>query len=391
MMDGYYCVVKKQMIQRAGLYIHVPFCGRKCLYCDFYSKVPRGGEIDAYIKAVGVESSLRADGQYGSLLYDSLFLGGGTPSLLNSAQLKTLFGHLKRNFEIVPDSEITIECNPTSVQASLLKTYHEVGINRISVGIQSFDDTHLERLGRLHDRSEALASFREIRLAGFENISIDLIYGLPNQTLAEWHNDLNQAMDLGPNHISAYNLIIEPNTHFGKLFSRGKLELPSEDVQGEMYQMLNDQLSSAGYERYEISNFAGPGFQCRHNLKYWRLEPYLGLGPAAVSFDGERRIKNEPNLGSYLEAAAARDFPPHEEESLSADKLREEAIMMGLRLSYGLSCSELREKFNFDILNDKAGAIKSLINNGYLLLENDHLKLTPKSLFISDEVIVKLI
>ncbi len=378
-------------IQRAGLYIHAPFCGRKCLYCDFYSKVPGRGEIDAYVRAVGVEAKLRADGQYGPLLYDSIFLGGGTPSLLNSAQLEALFGHLRRNFRFSAETEITIECNPTSVQASLLETYRSHGINRISLGVQTFNDAHLEELGRLHDREEALASFREIRIAGFENIGIDLIYGLPNQTLEEWHIDLVQAIDLGPAHISAYNLIIEPNTPFGKLYSQGRLELPPEEVQGEMYQTLNDQLSGAGYERYEISNFARPGYRCRHNLKYWKLEPYLGLGPAAVSFDGERRIKNEPDLDSYLKATAAGNIPPHEEEILSADKLREEAIMMGLRMSDGLSCSKLREKFDYDILNDKAEAIKSLINNGYLLLENDHLKLTPKSLFISDEVIVKLI
>ncbi len=378
-------------IQRAGLYIHAPFCGRKCLYCDFYSKVPGRGEIEAYVGAVGVEAKLRADSQYGPLLYDSIFLGGGTPSLLNSAQLEALFGHLRRNFRFSAETEITIECNPTSVQASLLETYRSHGINRISLGVQTFNDAHLEELGRLHDREEALASFREIRIAGFENIGIDLIYGLPNQTLEEWHIDLVQAIDLGPAHISAYNLIIEPNTPFGKLYSQGRLELPPEEVQGEMYQTLNDQLSGAGYERYEISNFARPGYRCRHNLKYWNLEPYLGLGPAAVSFDGERRIKNEPDLDSYLKATAAGNIPPHEEEILSADKLREEAIMMGLRMSDGLSCSKLREKFDYDILNDKAEAIKSLINNGYLLLENDHLKLTPKSLFISDEVIVKLI
>jgi oxygen-independent coproporphyrinogen III oxidase len=383
--------MNEQVRPNAGLYIHVPFCGRKCLYCDFYSKIAKPGEIEAYIDALGVEASLRADDGYDKYVYDSIFLGGGTPSLLNVSLIKGLFRHIRANFDIAPNAEITIECNPTSIQNELLRVYRELGINRISLGVQSFNDKHLETLGRLHDSAEAIASFKEIRLAGFANISIDLIYGLPAQSVDEWRDDLAQAMKLGPTHISAYNLIIEPGTHFGKLYAQGKLELPSEEIQGEMYEALNNDLGVAGFGRYELSNFAKPGFECKHNLKYWRLEPYLGLGPSAVSFDGEKRARNVSNLDSYLRAASGKEPPPHEDEILSLEKLREEAIMMGLRLTEGLSCTLLRERFGYDILRDKTEVITGLIDSGYITLNDDRLKLTAQSLFISDEVIVRMI
>jgi oxygen-independent coproporphyrinogen-3 oxidase len=375
----------------AGLYIHVPFCGRKCLYCDFYSKVPKSGEMDAFIKAVGIEARLRSKEKYGEFAYDTVFLGGGTPSILSANQLETLFKHLKANFTIANDAEITIEANPTSIQARLLESYMKLGINRISLGVQSFNDTHLEKLGRLHDRAEALAAFREIRLAGFGNLSLDLIYGLPDQTAAQWEEDLEQTVDLNPTHISAYNLIIEPGTWFGKLLSQNKLALPSEETQSEMYYALDERLSDAGYGRYELSNFARRKYECRHNLKYWRLEPHLGLGPSAVSFDGEKRTKIEADLDSYLKALISRKEPPREDEVLGPEKLREEAIMMGLRLTEGLSCADLQERFGYDILHEKRDIIKALVNNGHILFEDGCLKLAPKSLFVSDEVIVKLI
>ncbi len=306
----YFIAMNEQDRPRAGLYIHVPFCGRKCLYCDFYSKVPKAGEMEAYIDALGVEAKLRAKDGYDRFIFDSVFLGGGTPSLLSVNLLKGLYRHIRANYKVDPKAEVTIECNPSSIQNELLGVYKELRVNRISLGVQSFNDKHLEKLGRLHDSAEAKASFREIRLAGFENISIDLIYGLPNQTIEEWRADLAQTISLGPTHISAYNLIIEPGTHFGKLYAQGKLELPSEEIQGEMYEALNNDLGVAGYMRYELSNFARPGFECQHNLKYWRLEPFLGLGPSAVSFDGEKRTRNEANLDSYLKAASDKKNPP---------------------------------------------------------------------------------
>jgi oxygen-independent coproporphyrinogen III oxidase len=375
----------------AGLYIHVPFCKSLCRYCDFYSKIARPGEIDRYIEALEFEATLRAKTIFSAFNYDSIFIGGGTPSLLSQIQITSLFKLIRSNFNILSDTEITIECNPSSLNAEMIQYYHDIGINRISLGVQSFNDGHLERLGRLQDSKEARESVVLIRKAGFENIGLDLIYGLPEQTLLEWQDDIKEAIKLEPAHISAYNLIIEQETPFGKLFEEGRLKLPSEDVQNLMYDLLNKMLFDSGYSRYEISNFARPGFECRHNLKYWHLEPYLGLGPAAVSFDGTARYKNISDLPAYLKAARWMELPPHEVEPLDNSKLREEMIMMGLRLSQGLSIIDLNKRFGYDISISKSDIISSLSKAGYIKIENGHIKLAPDTYFISDEIILKLI
>ncbi len=285
----------------AGLYIHIPFCKSLCLYCDFYSKIARHDEIDKFLDALSVEASLQAKSGFGKYRYDSVFIGGGTPSVLSPSQIETLFKCLRASFDIAPDAEISIECNPSSVNDELLKTYRRQGINRISLGVQSFNDKHLHQLGRLHDSSGAVEAVKMIRQARFENFSLDLIFGIPSQTLFDWIDDLKMAVKLEPRHISAYNLIIEPETPFGNLYAKGKLKMPSEELQSMMYGALVKHLSEAGYDRYEISNFARPGAECRHNLKYWRLEPFLGLGPAAVSFDGSHARKESGQPGGILE------------------------------------------------------------------------------------------
>jgi oxygen-independent coproporphyrinogen-3 oxidase len=375
----------------AGLYVHVPFCEKFCLYCDFYSVIPQAGQLDLYIDVIGVESSKRAKEEFGQFTYDSVFLGGGTPSLLNEKQIKLLFQYLRNNFDISPLSEITIECNPSSVTQNLMACYRAVGINRLSLGIQSFNDAYLKNLGRLHDAHGAIESFRSIRASGFKNISIDLIYGLPNQTLREWEDDLAQAIALGPEHISAYNLIIEPETAFGELFTKGRLKLPSDETQEAMYELLDEHFSKAGYNRYEISNFAKPGYECLHNLKYWHQEPFLGLGPAAVSFDGKIRNRNLSVLQDYIDSLHQNVLPPSETETLDSEKLREEYIMMSLRLSEGLSLDELKARFDFDIFRERQDVIDSFIRNEYIIKNDNRLRLTPRALFISDEIIVKLI
>jgi len=372
----------------AGLYVHIPFCKKLCLYCDFYSRPAQAGEIDKYIEAVGCEAKQRID--FASSRFNSVFLGGGTPSLLTPSQIKRLFENLNSNLEIDGNSEITIECNPSSIDRDRLIAYKDCGINRLSLGIQSFNDLHLKNLGRLHDADTAIKAFELMRSIGFEDVSLDLIYGLPNQTIGEWSSDLKQALTLEPKHISAYNLIIEPGTPFGDLHAEGKLELPSEDTQSAMYDMLNELLQTAGIERYEISNFARKGYECHHNIKYWHLEPYLGLGPAAVSFDGVNRWKNREDLDSYLIALSENFAPPHEIEVLDPNKLLEETIMMSLRLSEGLSLNNLKERFQYNLHSDKKAAIESLISAGYITCDNDIIRLTSKALFISDEVILKL-
>jgi oxygen-independent coproporphyrinogen III oxidase len=373
----------------AGLYVHIPFCKRLCLYCDFYSKLANTGEIHKCIAAIGKEAAGRDD--FADFSFDTVFLGGGTPSILNPEQITDLFRNLRHSLEITPDAEITIECNPSTLDINRLAAYKDCGINRVSLGVQSFNDGHLKTLGRLHDSGGAIEAFEMIRKAGFDNVSIDLIYGLPSQSLNEWKADLEKAIELSPEHISAYNLIIESATPFGRMYADGELLLPSEEAQDTMYEILNTEFDKSGLSRYEISNFARRGRECRHNLKYWHLQPYLGLGPAAVSYIGTTRRKNKEDIDEYLAASAANVASPHEIESLTSLALRNEAIMMGLRLSEGLSVLELRQRFDYDICNEKRDILEILMRAGYLTFHEDRICLTPQSLFISDEVILKLL
>lgn len=292
---------------------------------------------------------------------------------------------------IADDAEVTIECNPSTLSEDLLGVYRDIGINRISLGVQSFNDGHLARLGRPHSAREAVTAFEMFRDFNFDNISIDLIYGLPEQTPDEWDEDLKMIVALRPEHVSAYNLIIERETPFGVLHGRGELNLPSEDEQYRMYETLNERLGKAGYYRYEISNITRPGYECRHNLKYWHLEPYIGLGPAAVSFDGARRWKNKPDLDGYLASLESGQPPPRESEVIAAETLRREFIMLSLRLTQGLSLDSLINRFSYDLLSDRNPEIETLLSGGYIALANNMLSLAPKSLFISDEIIVRLI
>ncbi len=374
----------------AGLYIHIPFCESVCLYCDFYSKIGSDAEIDRFLGSLAGEARL-AGREYPEYRYDTIFLGGGTPSILAPTQIRRLFESLDAVVAISHGAEITIECNPSSLHEEMLETYKALGVNRLSLGVQSFDDEHLRRLGRIHSAAGAREAFALCRRCGFDNMSVDLIYGLPEQTFDDWVADLDQAIELGPEHISAYNLIIEEDTPFGELFKRGEMNLPPDNIQAEMYAALNVRLKAAGYARYEISNFARTGYECRHNLKYWRLEPYIGLGPAAVSSDAARRWKNAPDLDAYLAALESGQPPPHESEELTAEKVREEFIMLSLRMTAGLSLEELRARYGYDLMRERADTVEALESGGLITLEGDRVKLANKGLFVADEIIVRLI
>ena len=374
----------------AGLYVHIPFCESLCLYCDFYSKIGSTSEIERFLDSLAKEAALLGR-EYPGYRYDTVFLGGGTPSILEPGQIRRLFDSLHCAMIISDSAEITIECNPSSLSSELLETYKAIGINRISLGVQSFDDRHLRRLGRIHTSEEALTAFETVRRCGFDNVSLDLIYGLPDQTLDQWASDLEKAIELDPEHISAYNLIIEDQTPFGELYKWGELNLPLDSIQGDMYAALNERLKMAGYVRYEISNFGKPGFECRHNLKYWRLEPYIGLGPAAVSFDFARRWKNKPDLDSYLSSLESGQPAPRETEELTPEKIREEYIMLSLRLAEGLSLDEMRVRFGYDLFRERGEALRALESNGLVAIDGDRVRLADKGLFISDEIIVRLI
>jgi oxygen-independent coproporphyrinogen-3 oxidase len=305
--------------------------------------------------------------------------------------INRLLEQLHTDFNIGKNTEITVECNPSSLTEEKIDGYLEGGINRTSLGIQSFNEMHLKTLGRLHTAQNAVKTYAKLRDYGFENISFDLIYGIPDQTIADWECDLKTAVELGPEHISAYNLIIESETKFGELYSQNRLNLPSDEEQLQMYNILNEYLKKAGYRRYEISNFSKPGLECRHNLKYWAGKPYLGLGPSAVSFDGKFRRKNKADIESYLtNAGKGYDFPA-ETEIIDRETALRESIISGLRLTEGISLVRLKDRFDYDPLEDRRDIIDSLLSEELIIIEDGFLKLAEKALFISDSIMVRLI
>lgn len=376
----------------AGFYLHIPFCESLCPYCDFYSKVAGHNEIPGFVDALLLEIVRAAAGNYGSFVYDTVYFGGGTPSMLNPADMKRIIENLRAKFDLKDDAEISAECNPSSLNNEKLRGYTDAGINRISLGAQSFSEKSLKTLGRIHSVEEIHKAVKMIRKAGISNLSLDLIYGIPGQGLSDWEKDLRIAIDLGPEHISAYNLIIEDGTPFGRLYKEGKLVLPDDDnIQHRMYESLISMLADAGYLRYEISNFARTGFECRHNLKYWTGKPYLGLGPSAVSFDGRIRHKNKADLGGYLAALKTGSDIPGDSETIDNKTALEEAIMAGLRLREGISLQSLKDRFGYDLLHEKRAAIDLLLKEKMIEIHDGHLSLADKALFVSNEVMVRLI
>jgi oxygen-independent coproporphyrinogen-3 oxidase len=375
----------------AGIYLHIPFCESICPYCDFYSVVADDLQVPSFVDALLAESNRAAEGAFGSFVYDTVYFGGGTPSILNAGSIAWIMERLRSRFEVKAGAEISAECNPSSLTGEKIRGYVSAGMNRISLGAQSLMEKNLRTLGRIHNRDDIFKAADNIRSNGISNFSLDLIYGMPGQSVEDWESDLEAAIDLGPEHISAYNLIIENGTLFGELFREGKLVLPDDDGQRQMYEILNSILEKAGYTRYEISNFAKPGFECRHNLKYWTGKPYLGLGPAAVSFDGKIRRKNKADLASYLEALKIGGEIPGNIETIDDDTALEEAIMGGLRLKRGLSLRFLSDRFGYDLLREKAAEIEALLREKMIEINNGFLSIADKALFISDSVMARLI
>jgi len=319
-----------------GVYLHIPFCVAKCHYCDFVSQPLAAGALEPYLAALEREIAAAPDAGRRA---GTVFLGGGTPSLLSGEQLSRLLEAVRSAFAVEPGAEISIEANPGTLTASKAADFHALGVNRISLGVQSLDDTLLARIGRRHARRDALAAFKLLRDAGFDNLGIDLIHGLPGQTPAIWRRDLARAIDLGPEHLSLYALGIEAGTPFAAELSAGRLELPGEQEELEMLASARELTAGAGYERYEISNFALPGRRCRHNLDCWNLREYHGFGAGAHSFlrsPAPMRLANTPDSDEYVlrivsgaDAVAMREQP-------SPRQFAGEALMLGLRTIEGV-------------------------------------------------------
>ncbi len=321
---------------------------------------------------------------------ESVYFGGGTPTILPAETLASLLRFIYTNAPLTTDCEVTVEANPGTVDLSKLKTLRESGVTRLSLGVQSFDNVLLKKLGRAHSKEDVVATIQNAREAGFDNLSLDLIFGLPGQSLDQWKNELKTAFHFSPEHLSAYQLTVEEGTEFGRMVESGKLSLPHESNLVEMFECTSSMMKDAGYERYEISNYARDGKYCRHNLNTWRHGEYLALGAGACSFlDGVRR-RNIPKVEEYIDKIARNQSPVIEEEQIEGKKELLEILMLGLRMAEGIHLKEVEKRTTIRVQNQFSDAISHCREEGLLRLEGDQMALTEKGMLFSNEVFLKL-
>jgi oxygen-independent coproporphyrinogen-3 oxidase len=368
----------------AGLYVHIPFCSSRCSYCDFATGLYQSELAERYVAALIEE--IRTS-RYSGANVDTIYFGGGTPSLLAPSQLDRILVTLSQHFEIDPAAEVTLEINPGSVTREKLEAFRSLGINRASFGAQTFDDRELAKLGRSHTAADALKTFTDIRNAGLENISFDLIAGLPGQTLAGWQRNIKQALDLNPEHLSFYLLEVHSGTPLAEHIRRGLQPVPDDDLAGVMYQWMLDEACEAGYEHYEISNLCRAGFHSRHNVKYWTTEPYYGFGCSAHSYDGRaRRWSNHRDVLKYVETIENGGSSVVEEQELSVTDLRAEALFLGMRMMRGVDARRYRESFGVDLREAHADDLDRFRKAGLLEFDGDLIRLTRTGALLSNEV-----
>ncbi len=366
-----------------GLYIHIPFCIRKCLYCDFCSDADATpAQMHAYTDALLLEMSANVS-RVSQKRVESVFFGGGTPTLLPLAELERILNFIRERFFLAPDAEITLEANPASIDAKGLAALRQMGFNRISVGVQSMVERELSLLGRVHSASDACAFLRDAREAGFQNVNVDVMYGIPSQSVSSFLETVDAVLRLSPEHISAYSLILEEGTPFFE--HRRELPFPSEDEEEEMYCMLCERLRVAGYEHYEISNFAKAGYECRHNLLYWHSEEYLGFGVAAYSFLDSTRYGNHRDRLAYV--ASPLDAVA-DKEILSILDRAYEYIMLRLRLSEGILFSEYERLFGIKIDVRYRSLVTQFVQMGWMKEAEGRIFLTEAGMRFSNTVLV---
>ena len=367
----------------AGIYIHIPFCKQACYYCDFHFSTNQEVEADM-VNAIAHELFLQKK-YLGQEAIQTIYLGGGTPSLLPDVHLKKILEVTRSNFDITNNAEITLEANPDDLTYDRLVALRNMGINRLSIGIQSFDDAVLKFLNRAHDAQNAMTSVQEARKAGFKNISIDLIYAIPGQGNEAWRKNIHQALALEPEHISSYSLTIEEKTVFGRWSAKGKLNAVDDDLAAQQLEILMNTLAEAGYDQYEVSNFGKPGFWSQHNSSYWKQEKYLGIGPSAHSYNGSSRQFNIRNNHMYLRALAD-DKIPFELETLTREDKINDYLLTTLRTSWGTNLKILKSEFTCDLVSEHSSYIQDLMDRGLANMEHDFLTLTRKGKFFADKI-----
>lgn len=376
-------------MKELAIYVHLPFCVQKCLYCDFLSGPTHLSLIDEYIEKLTIEMQQHKEFVQ-KYKIRSIFLGGGTPSILNVIQIEKVMNALYDIIgnQLLENAEITIESNPGTLTEEKLKKYLELGINRISMGLQSTHNDELKNLGRIHSYEDFLDGFQKARNAGFKNINIDLMSGLPEQTLEKYETTLNRIIALNPEHISAYSLIVEEGTKFYEKYGteEGMKKLPDEDTDRLMYQRTKEILSQAGYQRYEISNYAKEGYESRHNISYWIGIDYIGFGLGSSSYFQKKRYHNEENMKYYLQKLSQNENVMNLDEELTLQDQMEEFMILGLRMIKGISKTEFEERFQKDVLSVYGGAIQKLLQLNLLEENGDYLCLTEQGIDVSNEI-----
>lgn len=375
--------------KETAVYIHIPFCEHKCIYCDFYSIITKDN-VAAFLHSLKKEIDYSADLHLSNRIITSIYFGGGTPSLMTPAYIREIIELVENRFELADDIEITLETNPGTVEQAKLKEFKEIGINRLSIGIQSFDEDELKFLTRIHDKQTAVDTVIKAQESGFTNINVDLIFNLPGQTKQQWIKNLKTALTLPINHISAYSLILERGTILNKMVLDGKVKIQDEDYDADLYEATIDYLTGNGFYQYEVSNFAKPGYECRHNNSYWHYKDYFGFGTSAHSFIDGKRYWNFSSLKKYINEIEKYNFAAAGSEQPDSEQKLNEYVMLALR-SQGLIVDEMNRLFGGKWLSEKSDYLTKLEEEKFLIKNNGIIKLTKAGYAVCDEIIKNLI
>jgi oxygen-independent coproporphyrinogen-3 oxidase len=373
-----------------GIYIHIPFCLSKCPYCDFNSIVLDSGLAEEYVKSLLKEIQAFSESQTERTFAETIYFGGGTPSILRTSQLGDILATVFSSFKVKPDAEISLEANPGTLTEEKVKKLKDSGFNRASLGVQSFVDKELEILGRAHNSKQAIKSYKILRKY-FDNLSLDLIFGIPGQSLKTWRGNLNMALKLKPEHLSVYSLTIEKGTPFYYLWKQGELGLPDEEEVRKMYLEGMNLLKAQGYRQYELSNFARKGFECQHNLRYWEGKEYIGFGAGAHSYFEGVRWGNVKDVKKYIEGCKKGFSIIDFQEELTLSQKINEFILLGLRMTDGIDLKRLKEDLNFDLEKEKKAEISGLIKGRFLKRGKNNLRLIKKGILVADSIIQRLV
>ncbi|GGH84922.1 oxygen-independent coproporphyrinogen-3 oxidase [Pullulanibacillus pueri] len=368
-----------------GAYVHIPFCEHICYYCDFNKYFIKNQPVEDYLKALDLEMATTMI-QAGGVRPETIFIGGGTPTVLQDEHFARLLESIRKHLYHEETAEFAVEINPENLNIAKLEAMKRAGVDRLSIGIQTFDDTLLAAIGRMHSRESAIAAVQLAKDYGFHNISVDLMFGLPGQTRAQLEHSLHAAMQLDPQHISIYSLQVEPRTIFYHRMKQGKLKLPGQDIEAEMYELLIKVLRDRGFEQYEISNFAKPGYESRHNIIYWNNEEYYGFGAGAHGYIQGQRVVNARAVKGYITRVRSEGHAMVERHSVTLQEKVEEELFLGLRKLRGINKKTFEEKYHRSLDYFYKDVIANLVKKGLLHEDKEHISLTEKGVFLGNEV-----